>query len=97
MAYLGFQQGGSEAPYTRQEEWDVVTVVEGLGPSPEKYFAPNFFLQTENANTSDALGHGFLWFNRETELTQTLQKLSKNSRSEQGGSRAIAAPKYATA
>ena len=67
-------------------------VMEGAGPSPEKYlFVPKMITLTQLL-TGDSLGTRILLFNRDTKLTKTVQKLYKSSRSDQGGGRTIAPP-----
>jgi len=70
----------------------------GLSPSPEKnhFFVPKL-ITLKQFLTGISLGTRILRFSRETKLTKTVQKLSKNSWSDQGGGRTIAPPpEYAT-
>ena len=78
-----------------QGEWGVV---DGLGTSPKKSFCPQndkfecILPQFLTGRKHENLGTRILQFNREiAKLTKTVQKLSKNSRSDQGG-RNIAQP-----
>ena len=62
-------------------------MVEGLGPSPEKklfFFVLKMIILMQFL-TGRSLGTRILQFNRKLMLTKTLQKLSKNSRSDQRG------------
>jgi len=76
-------------------------VVEGLGPSPEKViFCPqndSFGCILTQFITDRSLRTRILQFNRIMKLTKTVQKLSKNSRSDQraGGRGLHNRPEYA--
>jgi len=90
VAYLGFQLGA--------------VGVEGVGcggggwapPQKKKSFFVPKLITLKQFLTGISLGTRILRFSRETKLTKTVQKLSKNSWSDQGGgrTRTIAPPPW---